>query len=310
MNTTSLIALQRLKGIGNKTALKVAQEVPCDFIGFKEYAGFKFSRHEAEALEAWNQALQIVDQCEKLHIHPVAVTDPTSYPKRLDIRDSKKPNPPVLYVKGSIDALHQDSYVIAIIGTRHPTENGIMAAFDFGRFAAQNHIPVVSGLAYGCDAHGHIGCLEHGGIAIAVMAHGLDMVYPPEHLSLADQIIEQNGCLVSEYPPGVPTTRWSFVDRDRLQSGLSDTVIVIQTGKKGGTHHTAKFARDQGRRIFCVRPASNESRHPSVVGTHDIVRDQDAEWITMPEQLFHVIENQSVYDNPSNSRLEQLQLGF
>jgi len=202
--------------------------------------------------------------------------------------------------------------VISIIGTRHPTENGVIAAYDFGRFAAQNQIPVVSGLAYGCDAHSHIGCLKHGGIAIAVMAHGLDTVYPPEHISLAEQIIEQSGCLVSEYPPGVPTTRWSFVDRDRLQSGLSDAVIVIQTEKKGGTHHTAKFARDQGRRIYCIKPTINESRHPSVVGIYDIVRDQEQEqeWISMPEQLFPVIENQSVYSNQTDGRLEQLQLGF
>jgi len=310
MNLISLIALQRFKRIGYKTVLKVAHEMPSDFIEFKEYVEFKFSRQEAETLEAWDQSLQIIDQCENLGIRPVAVTDPISYPKRLHFVDSKKPNPPVLYVKGSIDALQYDSFVISIIGTCHPTENGIIAAYDFGRFAAQNHIPVVSGLAYGCDAHGHIGCLEHGGVAIAVMAHGLDTVYPPEHLSLADQIIEQNGCLVSEYPPGVPTTRWSFVDRDRLQSGLSDTVIVIQTGEKGGTHHTAKFAKDQGRPIFCVKPISNESHRPAVLGTYDIVQYQDAKWISMPEQLFPMIGNQSVYGHQTDSRLEQLQLGF
>ncbi|MCY4172048.1 MAG: DNA-protecting protein DprA [Bacteroidetes bacterium] len=310
MNITSLIALQRFRGIGYKRVLKVAHEVPSDFNGFKEYVGFKFSRDEAETRHAWDQALQIIEQCENLRIRPVAVTDQTSYPKRLYSMDSKKPNPPVLYVKGSIDALHFDSLVISIIGTRHPTENGIRVAYDFGRFAAHNHIPVVSGLAYGCDANGHIGCLEHGGIAVAVMAHGLDMVYPPEHLSLADQIVEQNGCLVSEYPPGVPITRWSFVDRDRLQSGLSDSVIVIQTGKKGGTHHTAKFAKNQGRRIFCVQPTIDESRHPAVAGTYDIIQYQDAKWISMPEQLFSMIGNQTEYGNQTDSRQEQLQLGF
>jgi len=111
MNLISLIALQRFKRIGYKTVLKVAHEVPSDFIEFKEYVEFKFSRQEAETLGTWDQALQIIDQCEKLGIRPVAVTDTSYYPKRLYSMDSKNPNPPVLYVKGSIDALHQDSCV-------------------------------------------------------------------------------------------------------------------------------------------------------------------------------------------------------
>lgn len=308
MNVTSLIALQRFKGIGRKTALKVASEVPSDPLEFKDYVKLKFSREERETRLVWDQAGQIIEQCEKLEICPVAVTDEVCYPKRLHtIRDEK---PPVLYIKGSIDAMQDNSGVVAIVGTRTPTENGINAAYDFGQFSATNRIPVVSGLAYGCDVYSHLGCLEHGGIAIAVMAHGLDMVYPPEHLQLAHQIIEQNGCLVSEYPPSVKSTRWSFVDRDRLQSGLSDIVIVVQTGQHGGTHHTAKFAQEQGRGIFCVQPQESESDHPAVMGTYDIIEKRGAEWIVNPEDLLPKVNRQNGFPRRVNKEAQQLELEF
>ena len=308
MNVTSLIALQRFKGIGRKTALKVASEVPSDPLEFRDYVKLKFSREELETRHVWDQARQIIEQCEQLEICPVAVTDEVCYPKRLHtIRDDK---PPVLYVKGSIDAIQDNSGVVAIVGTRTPTENGINAAYDFGQFAATNRIPVVSGLAYGCDVYSHLGCLENGGRAIAVMAHGLDSVYPPEHLQLAHQIIEQNGCLVSEYPPSVKSTRWSFVDRDRLQSGLCDIVIVVQTGRHGGTHHTAKFAQAQGRDIYCVRPRESESDHPAVKGTYDIIDKRGAEWIVNPEDLLPKINRQNGFPCRTNEKAQQLELEF
>lgn len=308
MNVTSLIALQRFKGIGRKTALKVASEVPSDPLEFKDYVRLKFSREETETRRVWDQARQIIEQCEELEICPVAVTDEVCYPKRLHtIRDEK---PPVLYIKGSVDVMQDNSGVVAIVGTRTPTKNGINAAYDFGQFAATNQLPVVSGLAYGCDVYSHLGCLENGGTAIAVMAHGLDTVYPPEHLHLAHQIIEQNGCLVSEYPPSVKSTRWSFVDRDRLQSGLSDIVIVVQTGQHGGTHHTAKFAQEQGRKIYCVEPQESETDHPSVEGMYDIINNQGAEWITNPEDLLLKISGHDRISQGDNTEVRQLELEF
>ena len=308
MNATPLIALQHLQGIGPKTTLKVASEVPSDLIEFKDYVELKFSCGEQEALRAWDQARQIMDGCEELDISPVAVTDEDRYPERLHSLQAEKP--PVLYIKGSIDSVQYNSEVIAIVGTRNPTENGIRTAYDFGRVAAENHIPVVSGLAYGCDAHGHQGCLEYGGIAIAVMAHGLDTVYPLDHQKLAYQIVEENGCLVSEYPPGTKSAKWSFVARDRLQSGLSDIVIVIQTGKQGGTHHTAKFAQKQGRKILCVRPRASESDHASVQGTYDIVRNRDAEWIENPEDLLPGINGKNGPSDRVNREVRQLEIEF
>ena len=308
MNVTSLIALQSFKGISRKTATKVANELPGDPVDFRDYVKLKFSRGELEIQRAWDQALQIIDRCEELGIRPVAVTDDACYPERLYSLNAE--SPPVLYIKGAIEALQYDSEVIAIVGTRTPTENGIIAAYELGCVSANNHIPVVSGLASGCDASGHIGCLKRGGVAIAVMAHGLDMVYPSEHWGLREQILEQNGCLVSEYPPGIKSAGWRFVDRDRIQSGLSDVVIVIQTGKHGGTHHTAEAAQKQGRRIYCMLPQKFDDGRPSVEGTYDIIDKWDAEWLTNPEQLLSIIDGQYRVPHGVNKEVQQLEFEF
>ena len=100
--------------------------------------------------------------------------------------------------------------------------------------AAQGPIPVVSGLALGCDTLGHQGCVEANGTGITVMAHGLDYVYPMSNQGLAHDLLESGGALVSEHPPGVKPTRWFFAIRDRLQGALSD-IVVVETGLKGST---------------------------------------------------------------------------
>lgn len=304
MKVISLIALQCLHKIGAKTALKAANDVPCDPVEFTDYVKFRFGRPLEEAERAWDQALKIMDECQKSNIYPVAVTD-EDYPTRLQkIQDNR---PPVIYIKGSHEALQNSSTVVAIIGTRKPTDRGIKAAHTFGRVAAQNDIPVVSGLAYGCDFYGHSGCLDEGGIAVAVLAHGLDMVYPQKHRNLAHQIVEEGGCLLSEYPPSTQATKWSFIERDRLQSALSDIVIVIQTGVHGGTHHTAKFAQTQQRKILCLKPHESDLHHPSVQGNSDIVQKRDAEWIDNADDLPLLIHSWNL-DRPelyySNQQLE------
>ena len=301
-----LIALQRLRGIGAKKALKVAEDVPIEASEFISYVNTAFKRPLQEAEYAWHQALQIMEECDVSGIHAVAVTD-ENYPERL--RKIHNENPPVVYIKGAIDILQSNATVIAIIGTREPTQKGLEGAFKFGSIAAQNNIPVVSGLAYGCDYYGHRGCLDQDGIAVAVLAHGLDMVYPREHRSLANQIIEKGGCLLSEYPPGTQTTRWSFVARDRLQSALSDIVIVIQTGVLGGTRHTAKFAKTQEKKILCLRPHHSDSNHPSVQGNSEIVQKQGADWINNPDDLLESVVSRHVErESPYTPEFNQLNL--
>ncbi len=111
----------------------------------------------------------------------------------------------------------------------------------------------MSGLARGCDTHAHEGCLEAGGVGVAVLAHGLDRKIP----ALAERLLERGGALVSEYPIGTPPRGYAFVERDRLQSGLSDAVLVIETGAHGGAMHALREARRQGRPFACLDIEAN-----------------------------------------------------
>ena len=162
----------------------------------------------------------------------------SEYPKRLRQIDDP---PVVLFVKGEIQALHA-SESIAIVGTREPTPLGECAAERAGKLAAEAGVAVVSGLALGCDTKAHQGCVDANGIGVAVLANGLDRVYPAGNRDLANQILDCGGCLVSESPVGTKLTRWAFAYRDRIQSGLSDRVLVIETDVKGGTMHTVKYS--------------------------------------------------------------------
>lgn len=285
MDALGLIALQRLRGIGAKRTLSVLSETPESGQEFERFVDRRFpGRTPQECSRAWSEACQILQRCDKLGVHAIPACDHVNYPARLHVLGRDRP--PVIYVKGTLNAANSEPGVVAIVGTRKPTENGVKAAISFGSFAALHGIPVVSGLAYGCDYHAHAGCLDQQGIAVAVLAHGLDTVYPPEHLGLAEEIVQNGGCLVSEYPPGTRASRWNFVHRDRLQSALSDLVIVIQTGIRGGTLHTVRAAQNQDRQVVCVRPSRSDSDTIQVAGNFRIVREGVANWIEQaPEML-------------------------
>ena len=183
------------------------------------------------------------------------------------------PDPPVLLTyRGDAGALHEAlAHRVAVIGTRKPTPRGSAAARKLGRQLAESGYRVVSGLALGCDAAAHFGCLEGGGVTVAVLAHGLDRVYPKANDKLAAAILEQRGCLVSEYLPGVEPAPYTFVERDRLQSGLSCAVIVAETGMRGGSMQTVQFAKRQGRAVACVVPP--EAPLDSLSGNYALIQN-------------------------------------
>ena len=177
--------------------------------------------------------------------------------------------PRVLYAKGNPAILNDPA--IAIIGTRTPTPRGSEIAEQFGRIVAGEGFVVVSGLALGCDAGGHRGCLAVGGRTVAVVAHGLDRVYPPQHKGLAAQIAHEGGCLLSQYPPGIRTAAKRFVERDRIQSALSAALIVIETDLTGGTMHTVRFARDHGKPLAALAPPHGSEDEPMLRGNRQLL---------------------------------------
>lgn len=171
----------------------------------------------------------------------------SGYPQAL----KKLPDaPPVLCVKGNLDCLNQPA--IAVVGTRTPTQQGLETARKMGNMFAELGFIVVSGLARGCDTAAHKGCLEAGGVTVAVLAHGLDFIYPPENLQLAKRIITTGGCLLSEYPEGTSPHPAQFVRRNRIVTALGGIVLAVQPGDNGGTAHAIRFARAQGGKAYLL----------------------------------------------------------
>lgn len=168
-----------------------------------------------------------------------------SYPPQL--REIYDP-PFLLYLRGKLPAAELP--FAAVVGTRNPAESARQAAFHLGAELALADVPVVSGLARGIDAAAHWGAIRTGGVTIAVEATGIDRIYPSGHRELASRILENGGVLLSEYPPGVEVRRYRFPERNRLISGLSRSVVVVQAPEKSGALITADYALEQGRELL------------------------------------------------------------
>ncbi|MBN2112938.1 MAG: DNA-processing protein DprA [Acidimicrobiia bacterium] len=156
--------------------------------------------------------------------------------------------PDVLFVKGRLPAVPG----VAIVGTRRCTRYGLGLARVYGQACAAAGWPVVSGLARGADAAAHHGVTDAGGVGIAVLGSGPDVVYPGEHRSLLAGLIAAGGALVTEYPPGTRPEPWRFPPRNRIIAGLAAAVVVVEAAETGGALITAAAALEQGRHVFAV----------------------------------------------------------
>ncbi len=207
----------------------------------------------------------------------IITLDDARYPKLL--REIADP-PPVLYVYGQLSALSVNPF--AIIGSRNPSRTGTETAFAFAEHLSQMGFSIVSGLALGIDVASHQGALAADGATIAVTGTGLDRVYPAKHKDIAHQITEK-GALVSEFPPGTAPTPGNFPRRNRIISGLSYGVLVIEAAIKSGSLITARLAVEQGREVFAV-PGSIHHTHAK--GCNALIR----EGAKLVETAQHVLE--------------------
>ena len=174
--------------------------------------------------------------------------------------------PPVLYVKGRIE--RADLEAIAIVGSRDASPYGLATAERLGRELAAEGVTVVSGLAIGIDAAAHRGALAAGGRTIAVLGSGVDEIYPRRHRRLADEIAA-SGAVVSELPFGTPPLAYHFPLRNRIVSGLSLGVVVVEAGEKSGSLITARLALEQGRSVLAVPGEAGLDR---TRGVHRLIR--------------------------------------
>lgn len=158
-------------------------------------------------------------------------------------------DPPfLLYYRGTLP--EADAPIVSMVGTRHPSRTGTLAADQLGREAAQNGATVVSGFALGIDTAAHYGCVSAGGPSVAVLGCGIDTIYPAVNKQLAARLLSSGGAFVSEYPPGSPPVRHHFPERNRIISGLSPALVVVEAPAHSGALITADYALEQGRDVF------------------------------------------------------------
>ena len=182
--------------------------------------------------------------------------------------------PILLYAKGNLELLN--SRGIAIVGCRDCSDYGKKTAYKIAYDLARENITVISGLAKGVDKYSHIGALEANGNTIAVLGHGLDMIYPSENYKLSELIIKNNSLIVTEYVIGTKPSKLSFPARNRIISGLSAGVVVVEAKEKSGSLITADFALEQGKEVFAV-PGNIDNNNSK--GTNHLIK-QGANVIT------------------------------
>jgi DNA processing protein len=241
-----------IPGIGRARIAKLTR-----YFGSME-AAWRANAAELEAAEmdtklvrsilAYRPKLSLDDEMAKLEQHKVAAItiEDSAYPAMLkEISDP----PAVLYVKGGF--AQQDELSLSVVGTRYPTYHGRAAAEQLSGDLARNGITIISGLAKGIDSVVHRAALDAGGRTIAVLGCGLDIIYPSQHITLSRDIAE-HGALVSEYPLGTPPKREHFQMRNRIMSGMSLGVLVVEGKDDSGARITAERALEQDRDIFAV----------------------------------------------------------
>jgi DNA processing protein len=250
-----ILTLQQIKGYGKKTVGKILSEFtkfePNNSTEILNLLSLVKSKIRIPSLpeieQAWKECEDIIKRSEANEIQILSIDD-SRYPRLL----KEIPNAPlILHALGNISALNMKS--VAVIGTRNASTAGIDAAREFTKELVKQGYCIVSGLAEGIDTAAHTSAIASKGITIAVLAHGLDTIFPPINKKLAEEILDSNGTLLSEYPIGTNYNKGYFIDRDRLQSGLSDATFVIETNIDGGSMHTAAFCLEQGRKLMVLQ---------------------------------------------------------
>ena len=171
--------------------------------------------------------------------------------KLTEVLESIALKPKTLYFYGKLP--ENMVKTVAIVGSRHNTKYGEAVAYEMAYGLAKNGVIIISGLAYGIDSIAHRGCLDAGGRTIAILGTPIDQIYPRGHLALAKEIIESDGAIISEYAPSTKVyPKTSFLERNRLISGLADAVVVVEAAERSGSLNTATHALNQGKEVFAV----------------------------------------------------------
>ncbi len=224
---------------------------------------------------------KIISKLKKYSVFSITLFS-EDYPEKL--KNIAQP-PLVLYCKGNKNLLNENS--ISIVGTRRPTIYGREVTRRFASRLAEAGLVTVSGLAFGLDMEVAMATLSSDGKTIAVLGGGLDKIYPSQNTSLADKIVENGGLLLSLYAPEKRPTKYSFVDRNRVISGLGLGTIIIEAGEGSGTLNTASHAIEQGKELFVI-PANITS--PASIGSNRLIEQFPETFTISPEHVLEVLK--------------------
>ena len=280
ISTSFIIKMLQLPRIGKKTAFKLLSNCDIPIESNEDLIEFLQSRpgklklpnySDIDFQNAFMKADQILLESDKQHIKIISYFE-DEYPRLLkDIPDF----PLILNYKGNLNSV-SDQPTVAIIGTRNGSDFGLKYGRKLAEKCAEQNFNIVSGLASGCDTAGHLGALDTNGKTTAILAHGLDSVYPAENKNLAQKILEKDGLLLSEYFVGTKGLPNYFIERDRIQAGLSFGTIVIETDIKGGTMHTVNHTLDYGRKLACVDFPTETNRNLNNEGNKMLIKQGKA----------------------------------
>jgi len=249
--------LLRIDGIGNGTASEISK--------FKN----------------WDEVDRILNYADKHNVWLLSYAD-ERYPDRL--RHIYDP-PVLLWGMGNLKSLSVPG--IAIIGTRKPSAYGKEMAEKFSKELVSNGLSVISGLAYGIDTIAHQACVSVSGQTVGVLGSGIDRIYPSSNTKLAQRIVEMGGAVISEFPPGTKPDAGNFPVRNRIVSGLSLGVLVIESGLTGGSMITANLALDQGREVFAV---PHEISRKSGEGGNALIKRSNAKLVSSLDDILSELQ--------------------
>lgn len=261
----------------------------------KQYLNYGININNAEKIEkskSDNKVLQIQDYINKNEINIMLYTD-SIYPESL----KNIYNPPAgLFMKGNMPDTQNS---ISVVGARYATQYGMTAAYKMSFEMASKGLVIISGMARGIDTSAHKGTIDAGGVTVAVMGSGFKHIYPTQNLKLFDDILK-NGCIITEYAPDVMPFAYNFPERNRIISGLSRMVLVVEAGIKSGSLITASLALEQGKDVLAV-PGNIYS--PKSSGTNKLIQD-GAKLIASTDDILcefgidpHISEIQNLDDN-------------
>jgi len=279
------IALKSIKGIGNVSFAALVDQFGSPLAVFNaspsrltETPGISSQTASSIAnFKQWDKVKAELELIKKYHSNIVTYQDEL-YPRQLlNIYD----RPPYLYVRGNLD---KDDVNIAIVGSRAASTYGKYTTERLSRELALKGITVVSGMARGIDSAAHRGAIMAHGRTIAILGSGLNIIYPPENKKLFADIIE-NGAVISEFPLGTPPRSTNFPARNRIISGMSYGVVIVEAGEKSGSLITARLALEQGREVFAV-PGSIDSSGSR--GTNKLIK-QGAKLIENTDDILEEI---------------------